>query len=473
MASIRHVLALVFLFAVAAISGCQQYHPSPLLPTDVVNAVDRERHPIATQTNPIADGDHKDAVESSKEVQPLTFVQAAAMMRDHSPELHEVQAAYRTTLALANVKTPLPNPSVTVGPQFGFGPGVLPFNRTQPFGSIGFTLPTNKKFRRQDELNRAMADMAQIEYLARHRELYLELRKDYSRLFVDRTRLVLRKTVADSAAKSVDLSRKLVESGQASLLDAGLLQLEYIRFKTDTIGARTDIAGVEGDLSQLVGVGSETFQSLPSNALPEIPAALPSLEDLKAILIANQNDLARLRARYDVAERQLRLEIAKQYPDFRFGPNYMRDPADTKSIIGLSLGIDLPVFDRNQQAVATACQQREEIRAKYEAAANKSLAKLERSWQIVELTSERMKIVKDELAPKANSNLELSIKQLMAGQIDSLRFLETERAQRSAIIDAVEAELALREAWIDLEQAVGFPLMKFPDEDARDFQSEP
>lgn len=181
-------------------------------------------------------------------------------------------------------------------------------------------------------------------------------------------------------------------------------------------------------------------------------------------MVANHPELARLRAQYEVAEAELRLEVAKQYPDFHFGPSFERETGEKKTVLGLTLGIDIPLFDRNQQGIASSKKRREEIRTKYEAAANRALASLEKTWRSIQLVNEKLKLLKNTLLPKANADLELARKSLETGATDALRFLETERGQRAVLIEALDTELSVREAWVDLEQAVGLPLVLFPGE---------
>jgi len=182
------------------------------------------------------------------------------------------------------------------------------------------------------------------------------------------------------------------------------------------------------------------------------------------MMVFNHPDLARLRGQYEVAERSLRLEVAKQYPDFRIGPNFENDVGERKSVIGLTLGIEIPVFDRNQQGVASAKQRREEVRVKYEAAANRSLAALDRALHSYKVAIEKARLLKTVVLPKAEANIGLAKKSVEAGAMDSLRLLETERALRAVRIEALETEFSVRNAFIALEQAVGYPLVKFPTE---------
>ena len=73
----------------------------------------------------------------------------------------------------------------------------------QPFGSISFTIPLGKRLKRQDELNRLQAELARVQVAARFRELYLNLRKQYSQLVLARSRRSVRQNISASAETSL------------------------------------------------------------------------------------------------------------------------------------------------------------------------------------------------------------------------------------------------------------------------------
>lgn len=454
----RTISSLVFGGVCLLMMGCERYHAKPFLPQEVVDAVQRERLELAP-LDPAASSTQVAAAPA-----PFTFTRAAELMAGHSPALKEARAEYQTALARARVKTPLSNPVLEIGPNYGFGPDMDKLYRLQPFGSIGFTIPTGGKRKRQDEFNRVTAELMFIELQAKHRELYLGLRRLYAQWTLGRAKVEAKKKIEESAEKSVAAGKKLIEAGFATALDLGLLDLEAARIKTETLNAQHDQAIVEGELSETIGIHADQFKAPPDPALPELPVADLALKELREILVNNHPELARLRARYVAAEAWLHLEIARQYPDFHFGPSYERESGEKKSILGLSLGIELPLFDRNQQGIAEAKARREELRVKYEAAANRALAALDRAWRNIQLASEKLKLIRTVLKPKAEANIALARKSIEAGATDTLRFLETERGQRAVMIDAIESEFAAREGWVELEQAVGLPLFQFPGE---------
>lgn len=446
-----------------ALTGCERYAQRPLQSEQILADVERMRRlPDAMSINSVS----QEAGSAIPKIEPVlfSFPRAVALMKNNSPTLKELRAEYDTVQALADVKTPLPNPTFEAGPLYGFGPKVSHLYRLQPFGSLGFTIPTGKRLQRQDELNCAMAELAYIEIQAKHRELYLELRKDYTRLALVKLRIDKRIELAESAAKSTSLTKKMIEAGFATELDAGLIELEQLKLKTEVFTAKTEGVGVNGELSQMIGVHADNFSLLPSEMLPKLSETLPSLGELQKLLVNNHPELARLRAKYEVAERGLHLELSKQYPDFKIGPKFENERGERKTTIGLTLGIDLPIFDHNQQGIASAKQRRDEIRIKYEAAANRTLAALDRAHANCKLSDEKLKFLITVVAPRANGNIELARKAKDIGASDTLRFLETERGQRTVLLDALDSELSLRNAWIELEQAVGYPLTTFPGE---------
>lgn len=449
------------------LTGCERYVQRPLQSEQILASVERRRRlPDAV----FPSEDMASALLDEPKITPLpfTFTRAVALMKDNSPALKELRAEYDSAQALACVKTPLPNPAFEAGPLYGFGPSVSRLYRVQPFGSIGFAIPTGQRLKRQDEYNQAAAEVAYVESQAKHRELYLELRKDYVRLGLGQQRVALRKELAESAGKSTSLMKKLIEAGMVTELDAGLIELDQVKLKTEAFSAESELANIRGELSQMIGVHAEHFSLLPPEMLPVLPAAPPSLGELRKILLNNSPELARLRARYELAERALHLELAKQYPDFKIGPTQENERGERKTTIGLNLGIDIPIFDHNQQGITSAKQKREEIRTKYEAAANRALATLDRAYANNQLASEKLKMINTLSIPRANTNMTLARKGIEAGTSDTLKFLETERNQRNIVLDALDTELALRGYWIELEQAVGYPLVTFPNESPSD-----
>jgi outer membrane protein TolC len=79
--------------------------------------------------------------------------------------------------------------------------------------------------------------------------------------------------------------------------------------------------------------------------------------------VLNRLDVRRSLAQYAAADATLRLEIAKQYPDFNIGPGYTYEERNSFFTVGFST--TLPVFNRNQGPIAEAEGRRKEAAAAF------------------------------------------------------------------------------------------------------------
>lgn len=431
--------------------GCTSYEKQPLRPDDLLEQVRRTRALAA------AGG------EAPGEATALTFGKAVELLREHGPALIRARADYRAAMEFSEVSTPLPNPGIEVGPEFGFGPDITE-HRVVPVGSLSFAIPLSARLARQDDLNRLEAGAMQVELLVKHREEYLRLRRAWGALVIARRERAVAAELIALSRRSAEVGKRLVEAGQATALDVGLLELDLARAETVELDARLGDAETVSDLASVAGVAPESFNSIPADALPALDSPVPSAEEAVALLVANHPELARIRAAYDVAEGALRLEISKQIPDLSLGINGGGDPGEHKYSLGLTLGIDIPIFDRNQPEVARALARREAVRAQYEAALADALAGLERARARLAILLEKLDAVRTKVLARAKSQLDLAQKGLEAGVVVTLHVLEAERSYRNASIEALRVEKEARAAWVDLEEAAGRPLLLYPDE---------
>lgn len=440
-----------------ALSGCatQSYEPDPVL---------QEEFGVLSEGR---------AGSSAHETPgELTLSKAAEWLRKRGPRVRETIARYRTALAKAGVSTPWPNPGLSAGPEIGFG-REDPINKVVPFVNMSFTIPISGKLGKQDEVNAALAGSARADALATFRELYLELRATYVRLAVAEKRESVRKTVLEAARDSLTVVNDLVVAGGATALDVSLFQLEHARQRSRVLGARLARANAASDMSQLVAIRPSRLGVLPERALPELPAEVPTSEQLHDLIVTEHPRLFRIRAEYEVTERQLHLEVVKQYPDLVFGPSFGGETGERGTVLGLSLGIALPIFDRNQQAIAQARKRREEVRTRYESEAHRVLNAVERARATADLAAAQYRILRDEVLPAAQTNVRIAEQSLAAGAAGALQLIDAERSLRQVQVEVLEAQLAQHLAWSDLEKAVGLPLVKFSSDPEADGRTPP
>jgi len=187
--------------------------------------------------------------------------------------------------------------------------------------------------------------------------------------------------------------------------------------------------------------GDAPFELLP--ALSIDATALPAAERAEALL-ARHPLIKVAEADYAAAEQQLRLEIRRQYPDLDIGPSYSFD--EGLSRFGLGVGISLPLWNRNRQAIAEALAVRTQARAQAEAIVEQVLSELAQAEVRLDYASQRRTSLLEDVAPLVEKQVEDSRTLLGLGEIDVLLL-------RDALTGSLDTKLALLEAAVDEQRA--------------------
>lgn len=108
------------------------------------------------------------------------------------------------------------------------------------------------------------------------------------------------------------------------------------------------------ELASLVGLHPDCRDFELQGKLPENVPALRPVPTADALLSAYS--LCSLRASYGAGELELRREIRRQYPEISLSPSFKREEGENK--LGLGLELDIPLWNRNREAIAAAWQDR-------------------------------------------------------------------------------------------------------------------
>jgi len=420
--------------------GCQTYTPQPLDPEEILKTIEAERRTAAQED-------------------VLSLARATQLMLQHSPRLRDTRAAHSATQAFADVPTPLPNPSVEVFPGFLDAGSLLGAERYGLDAVLGWTVLLSGRRRFTDDVNAIRAEAAWIEVAAVEREEYLALRGEIITLASAVLGLEARRDLQATVEKSLDFMKRLVEAAQATALDVREFELESYQADADVVEAEEWVAESRSQLAIRTGVPADVFRASP---LPLLPAEVPALEQVHDLMIRDNPELARLRAEYAVAEKELRLEVAKQYPDLDIRGLFGRE--EGVNTYGIGFGIEIPVFDRNQPGIAAAHAQRDRVRTQFGSQVIRGLAEIGAARRRLMVRRRRLAIMHEKVGPTAEQTLELARRTLASGAVDALRFLTVLREQKRIRIELLQAELEVFRAWGDLEAACGLPLLRFPDE---------
>jgi outer membrane protein TolC len=157
---------------------------------------------------------------------------------------------------------------------------------------------------------------------------------------------------------------------------------------------------------------------LSTNATVSSNDAIADIKSLQSYALLNRLDIRAGLARYEAAESGLRLEIAKQYPDFVLSPSYVFEQGDR--IWTLGLNSLLTVLNRNRGLIAEATALREVEAAQFYALQTRVIRQIEMQQSTVLSVQENVKRAEQVL------------------QVQSQRFKQTQRQFETGIADRLE-----------------------------------
>jgi cobalt-zinc-cadmium efflux system outer membrane protein len=278
----------------------------------------------------------------------LSLEQAVQVALLHNPQLratYEGLGVAQADLVQAGL---LKNPSFGVSvrfPQAGRGSVDTEFSLVQDFLDL-FTLPLRKRVA-EAELARAKLRVG-----AAVLQTVAEVKEAYYRLAAAQQLLELRRAVVGAQQATAELSRRQREAGNISELT--LLNEQLLHEQSRAELARSEAEGMElrERLTRLLGAwGAETEWKVTAPLPPIAPGEVP-LEHLEALAVGQRLDLDVARQESLAVAQALELtQDTRWFSHLDVGVNTERG-TDGLRVTGPTLGIELPVFDQHQAAIA-------------------------------------------------------------------------------------------------------------------------
>ena len=245
--------------------------------------------------------------------------------------------------------------------------------------------------------------------------------------------------VGEVSAAEVTTARLALDAGRLAAIDAA----------NQAAAAKVRLAGAVGVPSAaLDGVGLDFAAML--KALPELPTPA-----VRRQALVNRADILGALADYEAAQSALRLEIAKQYPDFSLGPDFQLDQTDAKWTLGLSLV--LPIFSRNKGPIAEAEAHRTEMAAKFLALQAGVLNDLEVALAATRSAADKLRAIDDMMAGLKKQEASGQAR-YAAGEISKLELLGLELEISTNALSRLDALVKAQQTAGDLENAMQSPL---------------
>ncbi|MCA1958003.1 MAG: TolC family protein [Nitrospira sp.] len=187
------------------------------------------------------------------------------------------------------------------------------------------------------------------------RQLGFAVKDAYYRVQLARRRLALAEENKDRFSRILEINTIRFKKGFIAEIELIRIRLQYIDFQSREIQALQEVESALSDLRQLLRISPATDLELTSNL--EFKRLDLDRAVLGVLALESRPDV-RVK-RFTLSQREADLKLAKAYriPDVTVGAGYAiqgpRGP-DNSNQIGISLGLPLPLFNRNQGGIMQA-----------------------------------------------------------------------------------------------------------------------
>lgn len=437
-----------------AVTSCAPFQPQPLVPENTAARFDARRlDDPGLKVFLAQNGGAPTAWPPARwDLNSLTL----AAFYFH-PDLAVARAQWRVAEAGVLAAAARPNPSVSFSPSYDTqipnnpSPWILPVTLDVPLETAG------KRSRRIAEAEKT-AEAARYDYISAAWQIRGGVRASLLDLSLAARRAALLQTQFGVQTEIVRRLQDQFDAGAIARPELTLAQIARHKNQLELADAQAGQSDARARLAQALGVPLAALDGAPL-AFDFSAGAPPNLTPAAArgVALRERADILGALADYAVAEADLRLQIAKQYPDLHLGPGYAwnnGNAADNQWSLGATL--ELPILDQNQGPIGQAEAQRKLARAKFIALQAQAAAEIDRALAGVQLARTQLETGEKLLAAERQQEASAAA-QVEAGAGEPLDVLNAQLESASAALTQLDQEAKLQTALGALEDALQQP----------------
>lgn len=393
---------------------------------------------------------------STAGAEALTLERALDTARQSNPELlaarQEAEVA-RARLVKAKYWNQF-NPEVDGGAaQRRFDTGGT---AVQPTGGVSLEIEVaGQRGKRIDEAERNLArvgaDIANAERL-----VLAQVRDAFFRILYCERRLQLFHQVEDLNRRLRDASAERFRSGEVSKLEANLAVVRYSESRKNTLGAARDYRNALRELERLLG--REPVGTLEIVGDLAVAPVKTSVETLLDAALRHRPDLQAREAEVERVEAEAALTKRLIVPNATVRGGYDVEsefPGNRDQIIGGTVSIPLPVFDRRQAELTALAGQRAQATYNRSGTALTVQAEVRDAYRSYEAAAEAVQVFEADAVRRIAENFHFVETAYREGKVDLLQLVVVQNDLVSAQSSYLDS---LRDYWLArsaLERAVG------------------
>lgn len=349
-----------------------------------------------------------------------------------------------------------PNPVASIGALSSFTGPLNPSNS----GQVGFQVQqlfelAGKRGYRMESAGYG-ARSAEADFEDAIRQLGFTTKDAYYRIQLAHRRLALAEDNRDRFSRILEVNTIRFKKGYIAEVDLIRLRLQFIDFQRMVIQSIQEEESARADLRQLLRLSPATQLELTTDL--DFKRLDPDIARLRTVALETRPDVRSKKLTFSRREADLKLARAYRYPDVTIGAGYaIQGPQgpDNPGQAALSLGLPLPLFNRNQGGIMQA----EVAVQTAEADLNRTLNQVENQVDIAYrnlIQSRRLvEAFLGGVLDDARSTLTIVERAYERGGATILDLLDAARTSRTIQQNFIEALFNYQQHVIQLESAVG------------------
>jgi cobalt-zinc-cadmium efflux system outer membrane protein len=308
-----------------------------------------------------------------------------------------------------------------------------------------------KRFKRV-RLTASERDLAKWDYEAKRLDVFAEVTKAFIDTVAKQERVKLAENLVRLAEQSYQTVSARVQAGKVSPIDETKATAALSLTRLDLERAKRSFDAAKKILGATWGNSSPAFARAEGQL--DLDSSIPTFEQISKDLEKNP-DIVRWAAEIEQRRSALVLEEANRIPDLTLsgGIRRLNETQDSAFLVGLS--IPLPVFNKNEGAIAEAKTRLVKAEREQRAAILKVHSSLVEAYQRLSTAFVEAMTLREQVLPALRNAFEAVQEGYRYGKFGYLDVLDTQRTLFESQSHYLEALAAYRKGIADVERLMG------------------
>jgi cobalt-zinc-cadmium efflux system outer membrane protein len=388
------------------------------------------------------------------------FIQAAL---NENPQIKATDKEWQAALQRIPQVKSLPDPMLSFS-HFGqsvetrLGPQRNKISVSQMFPFFG-------KLSIKGEVAHSQAWILEAQYRAVKADIILKVKQTFFSLYWFDKALKISQEEKEVLQRLVRVAQKKYETGQATQQDVLKAQLEISKVLDKILSLKQGRKAVAAEMNALLNRPVEASVWIVDEV--EVPGIQFELVELYEWAKENRPELIKVQRLIEKGEKSVKLTKKNYYPDFHvmfdyidIGSGTTTSPEDGRNAWMGSVGINIPLWRKRLRAAeaeeATKLEASEDL---YRNIENETLSRVNELFFEAKTVEEQIKLYRYSLLPQAEQSFKASEIGYLAGKVDFLNLLESERMILMIKTGYHKAVSDLNKSLARLERIVGKELV--------------